>query len=653
MLKYSKSFKFLIGTFAVLALGAFLTASAAWDFGTSTLKVGSKGEYVKTLQTLVGASPVDGVFGNGTKAKVMAWQANNGLTADGVFGNMSKAKANEVSTGGSYPAGCSSNMGFSTTTGQSCAGTVSTVPGCTAGALFSSTTGASCSGTVTTGPLAGGAGDIQTVEVLSSVSGEKVGEGAVDHKVFAYTVEADNGSDISLNSVKLNLQRTGGSGSTKLNRYANNVSVWMGSTKVGSALVSSFSESANVYSKSIALSGAVIKADQKNTFYVTVDSLGNIDSTDLSSNTWTVTLESTRFSDATGAILTDSTASILKTFEFASLATANDVELKVNLSTSNMKAATIKVSTTSSTNQVELTKFTMKAQGSDMVIDQIPVLFTTTETDLDEVTSNVTLKIGGNTYNETVVTAGSATATVLFNDLNLSVSKDATLEGTIYADLNDIEASTFDEGTTLKAEITSALVVAVSGNYIDVEDMNGDQLVTGDRTGSAIGEAMTFRSQGVSTVMGTPTISKNVDTNGAVTQVTYTIPVTVTAFGATLYTGQSVELATAATGTNAFSVALEDSSAPATAIVTCTSCVYTLSSSDAVIEGSGYRLDDGTAKHFTLTVDVITPTTVARSYRVQLEDVRTFTDSALSAGALGSALTPSESFQTGYQYITS
>ncbi|MCK9371472.1 peptidoglycan-binding protein [Candidatus Dojkabacteria bacterium] len=636
--------KFLIGTFVVAAFAIMTTVASAYDFGTTTLKVGSKGAAVGAVQTLVGAT-VDNSFGPMTKAKVQAWQAANGLVADGIFGNMSKAKANGA-VSGNFPAGCTSASGFSPTTGQACVAIPSTVAGCQSGALFSSTTGQSC--TSTTPVVTGGAGDIQTVEVLSSVSGAKVGEGATDHKVFAYTVEADNGSDLSINSVKLNLQRTAGTGSTKLNRYASNVSVWMGSTKVGSALVSSFSEASNVYSKSIALSGAVIKADQKATFYVTVDSLVNIDSTDLASNTWTVTLESTRFSDGTGAILTDSTASISKTFQFASLATANDVELKVNLSSTNPTAKTVKVSTTSDTAQVELLKFTMKAQGSSMLIDQIPVLFTTSETDLDEVTSNVTLKIAGNTYNETVVTSTAATATILFDNLNLSVAADATIEGIVYADVNDIESGTFDEGITLSAEITSALVAAVSGNYIDVEDMNGDALATGDRTGSAIGEAMTFRSTGVNTVMGTPTYGSTTDTNGLVTSVTYTIPVAVTSFGNTLYIGQSAQLATAASASNAFALVAETAALPTTESVSATTSI-TLSTTDATIESNGFRLDDGVTKHFTVNV-TMTAATDNTSIRFRLDTIRTFTEAGLVT-ATNSDLLPTTNYRTDFKYI--
>jgi putative chitinase len=49
------------------------------------LKVGSKGDDVKKLQTKLGLT-ADGVFGNGTAEAVKKWQAANGLTADGIVG---------------------------------------------------------------------------------------------------------------------------------------------------------------------------------------------------------------------------------------------------------------------------------------------------------------------------------------------------------------------------------------------------------------------------------------------------------------------------------------------------------------------------------------------------------------------------------------
>ena len=49
------------------------------------LKIGSRGEDVKKLQAKLGLT-ADGIFGNGTAAKVKEWQAANGLTTDGIVG---------------------------------------------------------------------------------------------------------------------------------------------------------------------------------------------------------------------------------------------------------------------------------------------------------------------------------------------------------------------------------------------------------------------------------------------------------------------------------------------------------------------------------------------------------------------------------------
>ena len=50
------------------------------------LKIGSKGEDVKKLQSKLGLS-ADGIFGAGTAAAVKKWQAENGLVADGIVGD--------------------------------------------------------------------------------------------------------------------------------------------------------------------------------------------------------------------------------------------------------------------------------------------------------------------------------------------------------------------------------------------------------------------------------------------------------------------------------------------------------------------------------------------------------------------------------------
>ncbi len=156
--------KFLLGALMVVAFAFTSTASAAI---TSTLKMGSNNAQVKELQQGLNASGFvvstsgagsvgyeSNYFGAKTKSAVKAWQASKGLTADGVFGPASRA----AWTGGSmtYPAGCTSSTGFSTTTGMPCnTGSTMTYPaGCSSAVGFSSTTGLPCSSaTSQTGPV--------------------------------------------------------------------------------------------------------------------------------------------------------------------------------------------------------------------------------------------------------------------------------------------------------------------------------------------------------------------------------------------------------------------------------------------------------------------------------------------------------------------
>jgi hypothetical protein len=292
----------------------------------------------------------------------------------------------------------------------------------------------------------------------------------------------------------------------------------------------------------------------------------------------------------------------------------------------------------------------MKAQGGKMMIDQIPVLLeSANDSDVDTVTGNLILNIGGSTFSETVSSTSSNT-TVTFNDLNLSIAEGDTVTGTVYADINSLTGN-YTEGTTLYASIPSSYVTATSGTYIDVEDVNGDQLVTGDRTGSAIGEIMTLRSTGLNVVMGSASYARTTNTSGDVTSVTYTIPVSVTSFGNTLYMSQNAQLATSVSGSNAFALAFQQSGAATTDEVISSASIAV--SSNATIESGAFRIDDGSTKNFTITVTLNTPATTNANYRVQLKGAQAFTNAALFSGATSSSLLPAEQFRTDYQFINS
>lgn len=84
----------------------------------ATLKVGSRGDEVKTLQTKLKrwgyySGGIDGIFGSVTKAAVVYFQRTNGLAADGIVGPATAKALGMADTGGSGGGGTSDSGGSS------------------------------------------------------------------------------------------------------------------------------------------------------------------------------------------------------------------------------------------------------------------------------------------------------------------------------------------------------------------------------------------------------------------------------------------------------------------------------------------------------------------------------------------------------------
>lgn len=98
-----------------LALIFMLCLSISGAAMAATLRVGSSGEEVKTLQTKLKrwgyyTGSIDGVFGSGTKKAVIAFQKKNGLTPDGLVGPATlKALGMQSSGGSSASSGSNTN----------------------------------------------------------------------------------------------------------------------------------------------------------------------------------------------------------------------------------------------------------------------------------------------------------------------------------------------------------------------------------------------------------------------------------------------------------------------------------------------------------------------------------------------------------------
>jgi len=180
----SKAFKFLLGIAVVLAVAVTASLANAADFGTATLRVGSRGAAVMEVQKLVGVT-ADGAYGPMTEAAVKAWQANVGLYADGIFGPASRAKAYEL-------AGST--------------GTVVTVPGCPAGAVYNNLTGLPCGATTTpTTPVVPGVlqGEEADLTIDADAEDDLVNNKA-EQEAFTIEIEADDrGGDARIERMDL------------------------------------------------------------------------------------------------------------------------------------------------------------------------------------------------------------------------------------------------------------------------------------------------------------------------------------------------------------------------------------------------------------------------------------------------------------------
>jgi hypothetical protein len=213
------------------------TGAAAVCF-TTDLQQGMTSDNVKNLQIKLGVTPTSGYFGPITLAAVKTFQTAHGIINTGYVGTLTRGALNALycTPVVSYPAGCTSAVGFSTTTGLSCSGVVTYPAGCTSAVGFSSTTGLSCAGTTTTTVVAATEGTLTVTQYTIPASATvTVYGGGTNKEVSAYKMKA-TGSDIRVKRVLVQV----GMGATDFPwRDLSSISLWDGSTLLKEVAVNS------------------------------------------------------------------------------------------------------------------------------------------------------------------------------------------------------------------------------------------------------------------------------------------------------------------------------------------------------------------------------------------------------------------------------
>lgn len=348
-------------------------------------------------------------------------------------------------------------------------------------------------------PLDGGTGDI-TVTLESSLSAEEVGEGEEDVEVLGVEIEAGEDSDVDITSVKVEISQNTGADSDDITDYMSEVTVWMGDEMIGSADADDFNEESTVYTKTIALDGGVIRADETEQLTVAVTALDNLDSGDIDTDVFRIGISSIRFIDGDGVTTTDefaldteaATGTLDQAFDFVDFATAADVELHVALNEdedSINESHNIIVDDDDDTDDEPILAFTLEAEGdSDIWVDEIPVLLTTSDSDIATVITSADLYHGDTKVDSQNVDAGATTDTVTFEDIDLTIDEGDTEEFTVKVNIIELTGN-YAQGATLNGQVTVA--------SIEAEDQEGEDVASADITGSAIGENASLFSNGI------------------------------------------------------------------------------------------------------------------------------------------------------------
>ncbi|MEX2340691.1 MAG: hypothetical protein WD605_00005 [Candidatus Paceibacterota bacterium] len=497
---------------------------------------------------------------------------------------------------------------------------------CAAGGSTGGDTGGDTGGS--TGDLKGGAGTISVTTWSSDVENE-VATGDSEN-VLGFRVEAD-GSDIEATNMKISVAHTAvTSSSNRLERYFDSFDVVMEGKVVASVDADDFNrDSAGNYSTTVSLKDAIVREDDKNTFYVVAHARTSIDSNDAGSSnaTWAFTADNLRYVDAQGAIISETLSSPVITNSgvyVIKLAASGEVKARISLSPSNPDVANVKVSSTTAGELVTLLEFRVKAEGTDMSFDTInfTIASSGTAVGISTMVSEFRLMRGSTQLDSETATTNAALAFSLDDTEN--VDQDETVTYKLVAKMNK---NTFI-GDSLTASFAS----------IVIEDANGDTVST--VSGGAVGNAQTFRGDGLFAKINS-TSANLLNTGGTSPQQygEFVFTIDITADGDDFY----VSSTTGATVLDFDILNAGDNSVYASEANTASSTITV--SSNANVVANEFVVYDGETKQFVYTI-TMTPGAVNGGYRAVLEDLAYGTSvAAIQASSL--TFVPSSSFSTG------
>lgn len=499
--------------------------------------------------------------------------------------------------------------------------------------------------------LDGGEASLEDFDALSTPSDEELAEGDSEVAVFGFEFDVEDG-DAEVNRIDVNFDAQsnsefGGVAEDEPWNTIEAVQLWSGDEMIAEEDADSEDDwsdkGSDVYQLRFSGLEEVIDEGETAEFTVSV-TIQNVDDSDLD-QTWKVWVPANGVRARDGAGIDQYTGSDSEFETFDVEQAGSDTELKLTTSSSNPKASTVKVDTENTTDDVTVLVFEVEAEDGEITLNDLLFYATTSTSVISGVVSDATLELDGNVVgdlawdddcNGTANGTGASSFSCMLFDLEeeddeLTLEKDEKITGKLMIDLKKTQDN-YPNGTTVEFDVREA-----DRNAWEVEDVNGDSLASGDRTGTANGERHTLQSEGLFAEIISIEEVKTAGDNNANDSGDFKIKFDVSAFDDTFYISATTSAATT------FTYRVEDGSG--STVSTTTSAAV---SSTATKEGDSYRIDDGDTEEFTLTVTLNPDLT--NYYRIELDSFL-YGTSATNPGSASHTAAPDEDFESDVLYL--
>lgn len=490
---------------AAIALVA-VPALASFD---KDLTIGSTGADVVALQTalvaggqLVMPAGVNmGYFGGLTKTAVIAYQVSKGINGTGYVGPLTRAALNAggVVVVPGLPAGCTSTVGWSATTGVKCDSAPSTP-----------------------GPLSGDEGELKTFSNLTGTD-SSVDEGQEDVKVFGAKFEA-NDSDMMLSRVDVEMT-VGSGGSSQLDNYITEAALMIDGSKVATMDVDEADEDNDVYTFRFKGLKNIVKEDATAKVYVLVSAVNNVDSSDTDVNI-SVDIQANGIRAVDGAGISDTYATdasfTAKTF---SVGEADTADVSISESDEDPDASILVVKDEDDSAEYTVFAFNAESQDADSDIQIVRIDVVSSSSTVNSLIKDLTLVVGGEEFDGTIASTTAASTYYEFDvDGDVVMDADEEVEFVVKAVFNQQVGNYAASGETLTFSL-------------DANDLDTDDSATGDsntETGSADGNTHSIALVGVDVTVNKSSTVTSVD-SGNGDYVTHKLTLSIKSLEDTIY----------------------------------------------------------------------------------------------------------------------